>query len=92
MRNLNRRAFLGVGSSLILAACSGRASSAPRDALTPTKHIEDEDDPFDDQAPDDRAPAATSRWTTKDSLAPEGHDEVDGDEGSEDAWSLTGRD
>ena len=55
---------------------------------------EDEDDPFDDQAPDDRAPvpAPPSRWTTKESLAPEGHDEVDGDEGSEDAWSLTGRD
>ncbi len=44
MRNLNRRAFLGFGSSLILAACSGRASSAPRDALAPTPHIDDEDD------------------------------------------------
>lgn len=29
---------------MILAACSGRASSAPRDALAPTKHIEDEHD------------------------------------------------
>ncbi|MDQ6714819.1 MAG: DNA translocase FtsK, partial [Actinomycetota bacterium] len=34
---------------------------------------------------------AGSRWTTRDSLAPEGYPAVDGDEGSEDAWSLTGR-
>ena len=31
------------------------------------------------------------RWETRESLAPEGHAEVDGDEGSEDAWSLTDR-
>ncbi|MEO9153482.1 MAG: DNA translocase FtsK [Lapillicoccus sp.] len=31
-----------------------------------------------------------TRWETKESLAPEGFDEVDGDEGGEDAWSLTG--
>ncbi|MDQ2757564.1 MAG: DNA translocase FtsK, partial [Actinomycetota bacterium] len=37
------------------------------------------------------APAAP-RWETKDSLAPDGLEEVDGDEGSEDAWSLTDRD
>ncbi len=35
--------------------------------------------------------ASESRWTTRESLAPEGHPEVD-DEGSEDAWHLTGRD
>jgi S-DNA-T family DNA segregation ATPase FtsK/SpoIIIE len=28
---------------------------------------------------------------TRDSLAPEGYDEIDGDEGSTDAWELTGR-
>ena len=28
---------------------------------------------------------------TRDSLAPEGYEEVDGDEGSTDAWELTGR-
>ena len=44
MRNLTRRTFLGFGSTLILAACSGRASSAPRDALAPTPHITDDDD------------------------------------------------
>jgi len=32
------------------------------------------------------------RWETRESLAPEGYPEVDGDEGSQDAWSLTGRD
>ncbi len=44
MRNLTRRTFLGFGSTLILAACSSRVSSAPRDALAPTPHIPDEDD------------------------------------------------
>lgn len=44
MRNLTRRTFLGFGSTLLLAACSGRASSAPRDALAPTPHIPDEDE------------------------------------------------
>ena len=43
MRNLTRRTFLGFGSALILAACSGRKSSAPHDALAPTPHIPDED-------------------------------------------------
>ncbi len=44
MRNPTRRTFLGLGSTLLLAACSGRASSAPRDALAPTPHIPDEDE------------------------------------------------
>ncbi len=54
-------------------------------------------DPADDGPPvtEPAAPVpdgpAESRWTTRDSLAPEGYPEVDGDEGSEDAWSLTGR-
>jgi len=45
MRDLNRRTFLGIGSTLLLAACGSRSSTAaPRDAATPTKHIVDEDD------------------------------------------------
>ena len=46
MRDFSRRSFLGFGlGSLALAACGSRsASSAPRDALVPTTHIEDEDD------------------------------------------------
>jgi protocatechuate 3,4-dioxygenase beta subunit len=44
MRDLNRRTFLSFGSTLLLAACSGRAASAPRDARAPTPHIADEDD------------------------------------------------
>ncbi|MEO9151360.1 MAG: FtsK/SpoIIIE domain-containing protein, partial [Lapillicoccus sp.] len=39
---------------------------------------------------DSVAPQGGSRWETKESLAPEGYDEVDGEEGGEDAWSLTG--
>lgn len=39
----NRRDFLAYG--LLLAACSRRASSAPRDALTPTPEIPDDDAP-----------------------------------------------
>ncbi|MEO3935532.1 DNA translocase FtsK 4TM domain-containing protein [Dermatophilaceae bacterium Soc4.6] len=42
--------------------------------------------------PGDEPPPPAPRWETKDSLAPEGHAEIDGDEGSEDAWSLTDRD
>lgn len=45
MRDLTRRSFLGVGSTLLLAACGSRTgSAAPRDALPPTPHIADEDD------------------------------------------------
>jgi protocatechuate 3,4-dioxygenase beta subunit len=46
MRDLTRRSVLGLGfGSLILAACGSRSSTAaPRDALTPTTHIDDEDD------------------------------------------------
>src|SRR3954468_10960817 len=46
MRDLNRRTFLGLGSTLLVAAACGSrtASSAPRDALPPTPHIPDEDD------------------------------------------------
>jgi hypothetical protein len=35
-------------------------------------------------------PAAPLGGPTRDSLAPEGYDEVD-DDGGDDAWSLTGR-
>lgn len=44
MRSPTRRTFLGLGSSLILAACRGRAASAPRDALAPTPHVDDGDE------------------------------------------------
>jgi protocatechuate 3,4-dioxygenase beta subunit len=41
---LNRRNALRFGfGSLVLAACSGRAGSAPRDAIAPTPHIDDDD-------------------------------------------------
>lgn len=40
---LTRRELLGFGS-LIIAACSGRASSAPRDALAATPSVDDGDD------------------------------------------------
>ena len=46
MRDLTRRSLLGFGvGSLVLAACGSRSSTAaPRDALVPTTHIDDEDD------------------------------------------------
>ena len=41
---LNRRKLLHFGfGSLVLAACSGRAASAPRDAIAPTPPIDDDD-------------------------------------------------
>ena len=45
-----------------------------------------------DRTPTARVSGGQSRWVTQESLAPQGRPEVDGDEGSEDAWSLTGRD
>ena len=42
---LTRRKLLHFGfGSLVLAACSGRAASAPRDAIAPTPHTDDDDD------------------------------------------------
>lgn len=42
---LTRRSLLSYGlGSLALAACSGRARSAPRDAIAPTPHIDDDDE------------------------------------------------
>lgn len=42
---LTRRKLLHFGfGSLVLAACSGRAGSAPRDAIAPTPQIDDDDD------------------------------------------------
>jgi S-DNA-T family DNA segregation ATPase FtsK/SpoIIIE len=55
---------------------------------------DDEDDDVDRTPPRGAsAPGATAsdRWVPRDSLAPEGYPEVDGDEGQEDAWGLTGR-
>lgn len=41
---MDRRRFLGLGTLVLASACSRRAASAPRDALTPTPHLDDEDD------------------------------------------------
>ena len=42
---VTRRNLLQFGfGSLVLAACSGRAGSAPRDAIAPTPHIDDDDE------------------------------------------------
>ena len=42
---LTRRNLLHFGfGSLVLAGCSGRAASAPRDAIAPTPHTDDDDD------------------------------------------------
>jgi hypothetical protein len=50
------------------------------------------DDGRQDGLPTASGATAADRWTIRDSLAPEGYPEVDGDEGAEDAWGLTGRD
>jgi protocatechuate 3,4-dioxygenase beta subunit len=44
MRDLTRRTFLGFGSTLLLAACGTRTSAA-RDGLAPTPHIDEDDMP-----------------------------------------------
>jgi len=54
-----------------------------------------EDDDVDRTSPPRVSGSASGgqrRWVSRDSLAPQGHPEVDGDEVGEDAWGLTGRD
>jgi len=82
------------------AAFGGDVAVGPR-PCEPPAGVAAEREPASDDDDIDRTPPARGtdddssspgRWTTKSSLAPEGFEEVDGDEGSEDAWSLTGRD
>jgi len=82
------------------AAFGGDVAVGPR-PYEPPAGVAAECEPASDDDDIDRTPPARGtdddssspgRWTTKSSLAPEGFEEVDGDEGSEDAWSLTGRD
>jgi len=80
------------------AVVGGTAPESPRPAEAPAG-VTVERDAADGQAddvearPPARASGATAadRWVTRDSLAPQGYPEVDGDEGDEDAWGLTGR-
>ena len=61
----------------------------------PSRDDDEGADPRRGASPSTVAAQRASRWETKESLAPEGLDDleqIDGDEGSEDAWSLTGRD
>ena len=75
-------------------AYDGQADDGIRDRGPASGEVEPAD-PRSGASPSTVAAQRASRWETKDSLAPEGLDDleqVDGDEGSEDAWSLTGRD